>query len=72
MVGESNRLMAQIRDDGYNYCMSNCGDPECKEWATLWTEPDPKHDGKRHMLCHVNECEMFDESSQTPKDGEVR
>jgi len=62
-VGESNRLKAEIQPDdeaGLNYC-ELCGDDGCREWATLLTEPDPLHEGKRHMLCHVSECQMFDE-----------
>jgi len=59
-VGESNRLQAEIMDDGYaSWCPLDCGDPDCREWVTLWTLPD--HNGKRHVLCHVGECEMFDE-----------
>ena len=60
-VGESNRLQAEIMDDGYEEWCLFCNDPECREWVTLWTLPDPEHDGQRHTLCHVNECQMFDE-----------
>jgi hypothetical protein len=62
-VGESNRLPAQIQEEcsGYRgWCFNDCGDPDCREWATLWTAPDPEHGGKRHMLCHVSECQMLD------------
>lgn len=51
-VGESNRLKAQIQIEDYETqygpddCMVFCDDPECKEWATLFTEPDPLEDGK--------------------------
>lgn len=56
----SDRLKAQIQDDGGDtWCLDDCGDPDCFEWATLLTEPDVN--GERHMLCHVNECRMFDE-----------
>jgi len=61
-VGESNRLRAEIQpedDEGYP-CYLDCGDDDCREWATLWTEPCPKT-GKRYPICHVSECEMFDE-----------
>ena len=58
-VGESDRLKAQIVVDDYGPCFL-CDDPKCKEWATLWTEPDPENDNKRHMLCHVPECQMED------------
>lgn len=62
-VGESNRLKVTIQpEEGGGYpCLRDCGDDDCREWLTVWTEPDPKSDGKQHMLCHVSECEMFDE-----------
>lgn len=57
-VGESHRLKAEIIDDGNEPCFL-CDDPECQEWATLHSAPD--ENGKRYMLCHVSECQMFDE-----------
>jgi len=67
-VGESDRLRAQVAPVSDNAiwepCLLDCGDPDCREWVTLWTEPDPEHGGKRHVLCHVAECEMFD--TETP------
>lgn len=63
-VGESNRLKAEIqpeKDSEWAPCLFDCGDEDCREWANLWTEPDPKANGKRHSLCHVAECEMFDQ-----------
>lgn len=39
-------------------CMGLCDDEGCREWATVWTEPDPQHGGRRHALCHVSECQM--------------
>ena len=64
-VGESNRLQAEIRPEPEAVQMpcSMCSDPECREWATLWTEPIKSE--KRHMLCHVSECQMFDEPQET-------
>ena len=60
-VGESNRLPAEIMGDGSEpWCTNDCGDPDCQEWVTLWTLPDPET-GKRYPLYHVCECEMFDE-----------
>ncbi len=60
-VGESNRLKAQIQpEDGDGWPCTLCGDPDCREWETLWTEPDPAT-GERYTLCHVSECQMFDE-----------
>ena len=58
-VGESDRLPAQIQDDGNEPCLL-CDDPDCVEWATLWTAPDPQAEGKRHALYHVPECQMED------------
>ncbi len=66
-VGESNRLRAEIRPeddppqpkDDPPPCFLECGDDECVEWTTLWTEEDG--DKGRHMLCHVSECRMLDE-----------
>ena len=66
-VGESNRLRAQIptdpkwNGDEWEPCLLNCGDPDCREWPNLFTEPDPRANGKSHCLCHVSECEMFDD-----------
>ena len=62
-VGESARLKAEIMpepDEWYEPCHI-CDDPKCRCWNELWTEPDPNHDGKRHPLCHVSECQMLDE-----------
>ena len=66
-VGDSNRLQAEIRPEDETMaagCVMNCGDPDCREWETLWTEPDPLDNGKRHTLCHVSECLMFDEQQK--------
>lgn len=61
-VGESNRLKVEIQPEkDWEPCMLGCGDPDCREWSNVWTEPDPKCGGNRHALCHVSECEMFDE-----------
>jgi len=62
--GDSNRLKAEIQpEDDPTPCMV-CDDDSCREWATLWTAPDAQNDGKRHMLCHVGECQMFDEPQE--------
>lgn len=62
-VGESHRLRAEIQpEEDPAPCMFDCGDPECTEWATLWTEKDG--DRGRHILCHVSECRMLDERFQ--------
>lgn len=70
-TGESNRLKAEIQPEGPGTaqqghgdpypCMLDCGDPDCREWLTLFTEPDPQNNAERFPLCHVSECEMFDE-----------
>lgn len=68
-TGEANRLKAEIQpeeDKDWSPC-SLCEDPDCREWNNLWTEPDPKAGGKRHGLCHVAECQMFDEKQETPE-----
>lgn len=61
-VGESDRLAAQIDPEGApEPCFGDCcGSGGCREmsWPTLWTEPDPQEDGKRHVLCHVCESQM--------------
>lgn len=60
-VGDSDRLRAEIQDDGYpDTCPLDCDDEDCREWATLLTEPDPESGGERRMLCHVSECQMSD------------
>lgn len=63
LVGEANRLRAEIQpEDEPDVCMeAMCGDQDCQEWATVCTEPDPRMNGLRHTLCHVPECQMFDE-----------
>jgi hypothetical protein len=63
MVGESNRLLAQIQyepENGWAPCLLDCGDPDCREWNTLWTEADPQHEERRWILTHISECEMSD------------
>jgi len=63
---ESDRFKAQIQADGGSmWCLDECGDEDCFEWATLLTEPDDT--GYRRMLCHVNECRMFDEPAEDKK-----
>ncbi len=70
-IGESNRLRAQIQpEEDYEPCFL-CEDPDCREWSTLWTEPDPKT-GKRYTLCHVSECQMFDESQSRVAEPQTR
>ena len=61
-VGESNRSRAQIQPENNPDSCCLCNDKFCKEWATLWTEPDPKNNNKSYVLCHVSECQMFDKS----------
>ena len=60
MRGDSARLKAQIEPRSDDCPCFLCDDPECKDWATLWTEPDPEARGTRHTLCHVSECEMLE------------
>ena len=60
-VGDSHLAIAQIQDDGNAPCPL-CDDENCVEWSTLHTECDA--DGQRSMLCHVSECEMFDEPQE--------
>jgi hypothetical protein len=62
-VRDSDRLRAQIQpepEENPEPCLLGCGDPECREWADLWTEPDPLHGGRRWPLYHVSECQMHD------------
>jgi len=59
-VGESNRLLAQIQPEDDPIPCFLCEDKECTEWATLRTEPDPQDNNKRHVLCHISECQMLD------------
>ena len=61
MCGESDWLQAEIQhEDSETHCFF-CDDPDCREWGTLFTEPDPLQNGERHVICHVSECDMFDE-----------
>lgn len=51
-------MHAQIKDDGsIPWCLVGCKKEDCLEWVTLHTK-----DG--NMLCHVNECEMFDSKEE--------
>lgn len=63
---ESGRLKAEIKQGGSTPCFL-CDDPDCIEWVELSTEPDWENDGMRHTLCHVGECEMFDEPQVDPE-----
>jgi hypothetical protein len=49
----------QIRPESYGaqWCMLDCGDPDCREWLDVW-----RADGVG--LCHVSECEMFDSEEE--------
>ncbi len=63
MTGDANRLKAEIKQEKNkdpSRCVLDCGDPGCREWRTLWTEPDPDACDRRYMLCHVSECQMHD------------
>jgi len=63
-IKNSNRLRVEIQpedEDAFDYCDLDCGDPDCRCWATTLTEPDPEREGYRHMLTHVSECQMHDE-----------
>ena len=59
-VGTSHKLRAEIQREAVCDEMPCflCDDPACREWGTLWTEPDA--DGKRYPLYHVCECQMLD------------
>jgi len=64
-VGDSDRLRVQILEESdpppsMEICCETgerCGG---REWSNLMTEPDPLNNGKRHLLCHVCECQMSD------------
>ncbi len=60
-VGDSSRLQVEIQPEGVWTECPLCNDPKCREWDTVWTEPDPELNGHRHVLYHVSECQMFDE-----------
>jgi hypothetical protein len=66
-VGDSDRLRAEIQPEADGEtpppCLL-CWDPNCREWTNLLTEPDPQDANRRHLLCHVSECQMLD-SPQT-------
>lgn len=39
-----------------DYCMMDCGDDTCREWATVWILDDKGHTvGSAY---HVSECQM--------------
>jgi len=43
-------------------CVLQCGDDDCQEWSTLWTENDPC------SLCHVSECDMLDSEADAVRE----
>ena len=56
-----------IQDDGWDYCMLDCGDPQCREWDTMFifgrslevaTGRVAGGEKAVGMACHVSECEM--------------
>ncbi len=53
------RLMIEIPveiSDNVDFCMLDCGDPECMEYANVYVLDDS---GKRIGECyHVSECQM--------------
>jgi len=74
MTGEAARLQVEILPEEFDGrdplpCMLDCGRPGCREWSTVWTVPDPEANGKRHVLCHISECEMFDEPQGEKEHG---
>jgi hypothetical protein len=42
-----------------DFCMMNCDDPDCREWATLWA-CDENGVPTGGVACHVSECQMLD------------
>jgi hypothetical protein len=60
-VDAGRALKAEIQGDGSDYCMLRCDDPDCQEWATLWTVEEP-----RFSLYHVSECAMGDANPSAP------
>lgn len=61
--GSSDPEFVRVPDDPeeIDYCMLDCGDPLCREYANLKVLGGP-HDGK--TLCHIAECQM--EDAETP------
>lgn len=43
----------------WSACMLHCGDPDCREWSTLW-QCDAAGNPLGGVACHVSECEMED------------
>ena len=66
-VGDSYKRRAEIQPEEPEPCWDRnserCGDKDCMEWPTLFTAPD-SITGKRYVLCHVTECQMFDERQE--------
>ena len=56
----------RIMPDGFiPWCPGGGGDPECREWVTLW-EVDADGIETGAVAYHVNECEMADPDTPTP------
>lgn len=59
-VGKASLVQIQPEEDTWeSWCMLNCGDPDCREWATLW-ECDADGNPLGGVACHVSECQMED------------
>jgi hypothetical protein len=61
-VGEGSYAIIHPEDEqsyGVYYCMLDCGDPDCREWLTLF-ECDREGTLLGGVACHVSECEMED------------
>jgi len=59
-VGAASLVKIAPEDEGEeSYCMLDCGDPECREWATCY-ECDASGNLLGGVACHVSECQMQD------------
>lgn len=48
-----------IYDREATFCMLDCGDRKCREWANLEIVTNDGL-GTGHFMYHISECEMFD------------
>ena len=59
-VGEASLCQIQPEtDEDWSPCMMDCGDKDCREWATLW-ECNASGKALGGVACHVSECQMKD------------
>jgi len=57
-IGPDGDFTRELNEGGEaSFCLTGCGDPECREWANLEIMNGPH---KGDFIYHISECEMED------------